>query len=157
MSPVGLFLHPCTLAHTCIHRDRQAAGRSDEGRKPLLTWQPGEVMAAVTIADRRRGVISAVFSAVVVRGIPGLQLHHRSHIPSPTSSLLKTQQAAERDEKVRTTRSHTHTAAASSGGVITQSPDAHTENTESQRTDTSMCVFYFKSPHRCCHLGGVLF
>lgn len=50
--------------------------------KPLLTWQLGEVMAAVTVADRRRSVISAVGCTLVVRRSPVLQLqrHHRSHI-----------------------------------------------------------------------------
>lgn len=49
-------------------------------------------MAAVTVADRRRSVISAVFCTLVVPRIPVLQLqrHHRSHIPLPTSSLQKT-------------------------------------------------------------------
>lgn len=59
--------------------------------KPLLTWQSCKIMAAVTIADRRWSVISAVICTLVVNCIPILQLqrHHRSHIPLPTSSLLK--------------------------------------------------------------------
>lgn len=50
-------------------------------------------MAAVTVADRRRSVVSAVFCTLVVRGIPALKLqrHHRRNIPLPTS-LQKTGQ-----------------------------------------------------------------
>lgn len=40
----------------------------------LWAWQTGEIMAAVTVADRRRSVISAVFCTLVVRCIPVLQL-----------------------------------------------------------------------------------
>lgn len=97
------FLHPCTLAQKTA--DSQRGGEILYG-KPLLTWQSSKIMAAVTVADRRRSVISAVFCTLVVRCIPVLQLqrHHRSHIPLPTSLLQKTGRPGQDDSPYHTLR-----------------------------------------------------